>query len=106
MEVTSSLFAPVMIGSSAGIFSLMESTGSSVSGGMMMGGAADGGAISAFHFILMTGGYLIFLSISTTLTLHRLETGMTSGGWYKVPKRIVQASVAFTIGVCTSMILF
>jgi len=105
MELTASLFAPLMIGTSAGIFSLMETTSGSIPDGMLIGGSGGSDAIGVFHFVLLTGGYLLPLSVVTTLILHRLETGDPGAGWRKVPKRIVQSSLAFAVGVIASTLL-
>jgi hypothetical protein len=105
MELTASLFAPLMIGTSVGIFSLMETTNGTIPSGMLVGGVAGDGGIGVYHFVLLTGGYLLPLSVVTTLLLRRLETGDPRGGWKKVPKRLVQSSLAFTFGVIVSTLL-
>jgi hypothetical protein len=105
MELTASLFAPLMIGTSAGIFSLMETTSGTIPDGLIIGGGVGEGSIGVFHFVLLTGGYLLSLSIVSTLVLHRLETGDPHGGWGKVPRRILQSSLAFAAGVIISTIL-
>ncbi|MGA1847954.1 MAG: hypothetical protein ACMUHB_01315, partial [Thermoplasmatota archaeon] len=105
MELTASLFAPLMIGTSAGIFSLMETTSGTLPGGLIAGGGVGEGSIGVFHFVLLTGGYLLPLSVVSTLVLHRLETGDPHGGWGKVPKKVLQSSLAFAAGVIASTIL-
>ncbi|MGA1872510.1 MAG: hypothetical protein ACMUHY_02465 [Thermoplasmatota archaeon] len=101
MEITSSIFAPLMIGASAGIFSLMGSVKGEAPSGMLFGGASSG-TIESWHFLLISAVYLLMLSITTTLTIYRLENGTTKGGWHKVPPRLIQSSVAFTAGVMAS----
>ncbi len=105
MELTASLFAPLMIGTSAGIFSLMETTSGTLPGGLIGGAGVGEGSIGVFHFVLLTGGYLLPLSVVSTLVLHRLETGDPHGGWGKVPRRILQSSLAFAAGVIASTML-
>lgn len=101
MEVTSSIFAPLMIGASAGIFNLMGSVQGDIPGGMMFGGGSQD-TLEPWHFLLMSGGYLLMLSVATTLTIYRLENGTTRGGWHRVPRRLIQSSLAFSIGVLAS----
>ncbi|MBN1391093.1 MAG: hypothetical protein JXA22_10680 [Candidatus Thermoplasmatota archaeon] len=104
MEVTASIFAPLMIGASAGIFDLMGSVQGDIPDGMLFGGSG-GGSMQPWHFLLMSGGYLLMLSIATTLTIYRLEKGVTGGGWHRVPRRLVQSSLAFSLGVVASSYL-
>jgi hypothetical protein len=104
MEVTASIFAPLMIGISAGIFTLMDSISSEVPDGMLFGGASSS-TVGPWQFLLLAGGYLLMLSIATTLTIFRLERGRTDGGWHRVPRRLVQSSLAFTAGTILSSIL-
>lgn len=104
MEVTSSIFAPLMIGASAGIFRLMGSVQGEVQSGMLFGGGGQNG-IEPWNFLLLSAGYLLILSIATTLTIHRLEKGTDKGGWHKVPKRLLQSSAAFSLGVVASSMM-
>ncbi|MGA1820776.1 MAG: hypothetical protein ACMUHU_07205 [Thermoplasmatota archaeon] len=104
MEVTASIFAPLMIGASAGIFRLMGSVQEGAPDGMLFGGGARSG-MEPWNFLLLSAGYLLVLSMVTTITIHRLEKGTTDGGWHKVPKRLVQSSLTFSLGVITSSLL-
>ncbi|MGA1866306.1 MAG: hypothetical protein ACMUFK_02430 [Thermoplasmatota archaeon] len=104
MEVTSSIFAPIMIGASAGIFNLMGSVQGEIPEGMIFGGCARG-TLEPWHFLLISGGYLLMLSITTTLTIYRLENGTIGGGWHRVPRRMIQSSLAFSFGVLASSYL-
>lgn len=104
MEITSSIFAPLMIGTSAGIFSLIGSMDDEVSSGILMGNGSLN-LMEQWHFLLLTGGYLFALSIVTTLTIYRLENGTTKGGWNRVPRRLVQSSLAFCLGVVGSSLI-
>ncbi len=69
VELTASLLAPVMIGSSIGIFKLLEgnslpdSSGGGV--GMMWAGSPGAEALSSSSFLIISGIYLLLLSIST-----------------------------------------
>ncbi|MEA3559879.1 MAG: hypothetical protein U9R75_11555 [Candidatus Thermoplasmatota archaeon] len=103
MGITASVFAPLMIGSSVGIFRLMERSGSSTTSGMM--GGSMGSGMAVHHFMILSGGYLLMLGIATTLTLYRLETGKAKGGWHKVPKALVLSSFSFTISTLMSTYL-
>jgi hypothetical protein len=104
MEVTASIFAPLMIGISAGIFTLMDSVGGDVPEGMLFSSNSSS-TMEPAHFLLMASGYLFMLSIVTTLTIYRLENGRTGGGWHRVPKRLMQSSLAFSLGVVGSSLL-
>ncbi|MGA1793649.1 MAG: hypothetical protein ACMUHM_06840 [Thermoplasmatota archaeon] len=104
MEVTASIFAPLMIGASAGIFRLIGSVQEGTPDGMLFGGGARSG-MEPWNFLLLSAGYLLIMSMVTTLTIHRLEKGATDGGWHKVPKRLVQSSLTFSLGVVTSSIV-
>lgn len=105
MGITASVFAPLMVGSSVGIFSLMERSGSALGSTSYLVGGAYGGGMELHHFLLLSAGYLAGLVISTTLTLHRLENGTTGGGWYKVPNRLVISSLSFTAAAVLSSML-
>jgi hypothetical protein len=105
METTSSIFAPVMIGASVGIFKIMEQSTGDLSGGELIGASIGGDGIPSWAFIVISGVYLLLLSISTTITFHRVENGMPRGGWEKVPKRVLQSSLAFTGGILLSVFL-
>jgi hypothetical protein len=104
MEVTASIFAPLMIGTSAGIFTLVESMGGGASTGVLFSSRSMD-VMEPWQFLLMTGGYLFTLSIVTNLTIYRLENGRTNGGWHKVPKRLVQSSFAFCLGAVGSSLM-
>ncbi len=104
MEVTSSIFAPLMIGSSAGIFKLMEGSSSALEGGSLMLSSGSS-PMGSSTFILLSGVYLLLLSVVTALTFHRLEQGAETGGWSRVPRRLVQSGFAFTAGVVLSSLL-
>jgi hypothetical protein len=101
METTASVFAPLMIGISAGIFTLIGSIGDDIPAGMLFSSSTTG-ALKSWHFLLLASGYLFTLSIVTTLTIYRLENGRTKGGWHKVPRRLVQSSLAFCAGAIGS----
>ncbi len=109
VELTASLLAPVMIGSSIGIFKLLEgnslpdSSGEGV--GMMWAGSPGAEALSSSSFLIISGIYLLLLSISTSLILHRLSKGTPHGGWHRVPPRILISVTSFTLGVLGSSAL-
>ena len=109
VEMTASLLAPVMIGSSIGIFKLLEgnslpdSSGEGV--GMMWAGSPGAEALSSSSFLIISGIYLLLLSISTSLILHRLSKGTPHGGWHRVPPRILISVTSFTLGVLGSSAL-
>ncbi len=109
VELTASLLAPVMIGSSIGIFKLLESNSlpdSSGDGvGMMWAGSPGAEALSSSSFLIISGIYLLLLSISTSLILHRLSKGAPHGGWHRVPPRILISVTSFTLGVLGSSAL-
>jgi hypothetical protein len=105
MEVTASIFAPLMIGTSAGIFTLIGSMGDDTSQGMLFS-TGSLNMMEPWHFLLLTGGYLFALSIVTTLTIYRLENGRTEGGWHRVPRRLIQSSFAFCLGTLGSSLIF
>ncbi|MFO8052331.1 MAG: hypothetical protein R6V01_11640 [Thermoplasmatota archaeon] len=103
MGITASVFAPLMIGSSVGIFMLMERSSSSSQGGMIGGSMSSG--MEVHHFMILSGGYLLMLGISTTLTLYRLESGRPKGGWHRVPRALVLSSLSFTFSSILSSLL-
>lgn len=109
VELTASLLAPVMIGSSIGIFKLLEgnslpdASGEGV--GMMWAGSPGAEALSSSSFLIISGIYLLLLSISTSLILHRLSKGTPQGGWHRVPLRILISVTSFTLGVLGSSAL-
>ncbi|MFW3145964.1 MAG: hypothetical protein ACMUIE_04045 [Thermoplasmatota archaeon] len=105
MGMTASLFAPLMVGSSVGIFSLLERSGSNLSSTSYLAGGAAVGGMELHHFLLLSSGYLAALVVSTTITLHRLENGTSGGGWYKVPGRLVISSLSFAAAAVLSSIL-
>ena len=106
MEVTASLIAPLMIGGSVAIFHLLESTPVPEGGSVLMVGSPASETISSTAFILLTGGYLLLLSVTTTLVLYRLRSGSERGGWHLVPTRVVAAAFSFCTGaVLGSMII-
>jgi hypothetical protein len=105
MGITASIFAPLMIGSSIGIFTLMDGTTSAIEGGQLVGGTLSRGDLSVQGFIFLAGIYLMLLSIATTIALHRLEEGSPFGGWKKVPGNVVLSSLMFILGVVGSTLL-
>jgi hypothetical protein len=105
METTSSIFAPIMIGVSVGIFELMGRSAGSVDGGQIIGASMSGGSMTIAGFILLAGVYLLLLSISTTLTMRRLEEGDPAVGWERVPRNLMLSSITFTAGVAGSTLL-
>ncbi|GEM_PF-5584421 len=105
MEITSSLFAPLMIGASVGIFDLMDRS-SSAAGADILGGSMGTGDMTIAGFMVLTGVYLILLSISTSVAIHRLEEGNSRGGFRKVPGNVLLASIMFACGVfCSTLVL-
>lgn len=106
METTASVIAPVMIGASVGIFELMGRTTTSVDGGVIGGMSISQGDLTTSGFVLLSGVYLLILSIVTTISLHRLEEGAMKGGWRKVPRNVALSTLMFTGGVFISTILF
>ena len=98
MEITASLIAPVMIGGSVAIFHLLDSTPVSDGGPLLMMGSPASETIPSTTFILLTGGYLLLLSITTTLVLYRLKNGSEKGGWHLVPTRVLAAAVSYVLG--------
>lgn len=105
METTSSIFAPLMIGVSVGIFELMGRSTGSMDGGQMIGASMSQGDMTIAGFILLAGVYLLLLSISTTLTMRRLEEGDPTVGWERVPRNLMLSSITFTAGVAGSTLL-
>jgi hypothetical protein len=105
METTSSVFAPVMIGISVGIFDLMGNSSSGVEGGGMIGFSVSPGGLSLTGFILLSGVYLLLLSITTTITMRRLETGRIEGGLRRVPRNLILSSLTFSLGVVISTLI-
>ncbi len=105
MEVTSSIFAPIMIGISVGIFELMGRSSDPLKGGELVGTSISGGELSVTGFILLSGVYLLLLSLSTTLTMRRLEEGTPWGGWERVPRNLMLSSLTFTAGVVASTLI-
>jgi hypothetical protein len=105
METTASVFAPIMIGISVGIFELMGRSSGELDGGMMLGSSISPGDLSVPGFILLSGVYLMVLSVSSTLTLRRLEEGNPSGGWERVPRNLILSSVTFASGVAVATLV-
>ncbi len=105
MEVTSSIFAPIMIGISVGIFELMGRSSDPLKGGELVGTSISGGELTVTGFILLSGVYLLILSVSTTLTMRRLEEGTPRGGWERVPRNLMLSSLTFTAGVVASALI-
>jgi len=102
MEVTASLFAPLMIGASVGIFDLLEPDRLSEGLSLLGGGASTMGTTP---FILISGVYLMLLSASSSMTISRLRSGRASGGWAKVPFNLVRAMASFTAGIVLSSMI-
>lgn len=102
MGVTSTVFAPLMMGSSVGMFGLMDRSTSS-SGGYLT--SSMGSSMEMHQFLILSAGYLIMLSITTSLTLHRLERGSRKGGWDRVPKALILSSMSFSTSTIISTIL-
>lgn len=105
MEITSSVFAPIMIGASVGIFRIMDSTSPLLQGGEMIGGTISRGDMTVPGFILLSGVYLLLLSISTSISLYRLEEGEIRGGLERVPRNVLLSSIMFTAGVVISTLV-
>ncbi|MGA1822540.1 MAG: hypothetical protein ACMUIG_08430 [Thermoplasmatota archaeon] len=105
MEVTASILAPLMIGGSVSIFHLLESTVMPGDGSMALMGVPASSSISGPAFMILTGGYLLLLSVATAVTLFRLRNGRDSGGWHRVPARIIQSAAAYTAGVVLSVLV-
>jgi len=106
METTATIMAPIMIGTSVGIFELMGRTTSSVDGSTIAGMSLSAGDLTTSGFILLTGVYLLILSVATSVSLYRLEEGALRGGWKKVPRNVLLSSLMFTGGVLISTLLF
>jgi hypothetical protein len=98
MEITASFIAPLMIGGSIAIFHLLESTPIPEGGAVFMPGSGSGDTISGSAFIILTGIYLILLSVTTTLVLYRLRRGDERGGWYRVPSRVLMSTASYAGG--------
>ncbi len=105
MEITASIFAPIMVGASVGIFRLMDRSASTIAGNEMIGTTFSRGDLTVPGFIVLAGVYLILLSLTTTLAMYRLEEGVPHGGWSRVPKNVILASFTFTAGVVVSTLL-
>ena len=103
MELTAALFAPLMMGASVSIFMLMDRVSMPDSnegvGSILSISSTGGTAMNVSTFILLAGGYMILLALSTTVTMWRLRNGCESGGWGRVPARVAQSMTAFTLGV-------
>jgi hypothetical protein len=95
MEVTSAVFAPLMIGASVGIFRLLDPEVLSEGLAVMGGGA---GTMSSSSFMVLSGTYLLLLSASSTVTISRLRSGKAAGGWERVPLNLVRSAASFTAG--------
>jgi hypothetical protein len=100
MEVTSSIFAPVMIGASVGIFRLLDPRMLSDGISLVGGGMAD---MPSSAFMVLSGVYLMLLSIASTLTISRLRSGSLKGGWERVPLNIMKAIASFSAGALISI---
>lgn len=105
MEITSSILAPLMIGGSVSIFHLLDATGMPGGGSMALMGMPASSSMSGSAFMVLTGGYLLLLSLATTVTLFRLRTGRDKGGWHRVPARIIQSAAAYSAGVVLSVLV-
>ena len=105
MEITASIFAPIMVGASVGIFRLMDRSATTITGNEMIGTTFSRGDLTVPGFIVLAGVYLIILSLTTTLSMYRLEEGVPHGGWSRVPKNVILASFTFTAGVVVSTLL-
>ena len=95
MNITASVFAPIMIGASVGIFRLLD-PGALSSDISVLGGGED--PMGSSTFVLISGVYLILLSGASSVTIARLRSGRKNGGWEKVPSSMIRSTLSFTAG--------
>jgi len=102
MEITSSLFAPLMIGASVGIFQLLDPE-AMAEGMVLLGGGGSG--MDSPTFILISGVYLLILSTVSSVAITRLKNGSKVGGLERAPLNMIRATLSFTIGALGAIAL-